>query len=586
MRQCCLVLRLFGLLLLVGCSVDARPVPINRQTATALAPQVTVPPAPTRTQVPTLEPTIEPSIQPTSTAIPTVQASQGPADVSYCRREFGPANGARFAARLDGVRTEQTNDFEQVTFVFAETTGSLHGVASCMLAAGWPLDADIGAAEPPGDAIIAVNLEDWAHDDLFASSLLTETAEITPSGVLERVSFAANSLESRGALLGIGLSEPRPFRVRVQGDELIVEIARDATYPPEDDPLGQATGDAAALTQPVFFLNDGDVFRLQNGRAQPVVQTPELEIGVALSPDGTLLAVCRAPADSEPFALPYEVRATLWTMGIDGGNQQQLADAGGCADPVFAPSGKTIAFSANVAPSPPAVLHVLTVPVVGGEATPVAALDEWSRSRPQWLADGRLLYRADNESGQSVIFVRNTAGEEAELTAAILTGATYDGVGQFVVNRATNQIALEALRAVDDGADLVVLRDDGSQVAVEQRGFWQRPLAFTGQGLVYLTAECPSESVLRYTIQRRPAQGSIETLASGSTASGIGSATALEDMLVYVRTDLEDEGVRGPEVEPQFAASSSIWTLSLDGSTRAEAYRADGSIAGLTATEP
>jgi hypothetical protein len=193
------------------------------------------------------------------------------------------------------------------------------------------------------------------------------------------------------------------------------------------------------------------------------------------------------------------------------------------------------------------------------------------------------VYRADNESGQSVIFVRNTDGSEAEITQTILTGATYDGVGQFIVNLSTNQIALEALRSADDGADLVVLRDDGSQVAVEQRGFWQRPLAFTEQGLVYLTVECPSESVARYTVQRRPPQGSIETIASGSTAAGVGSATAQGDMLLYVRTELENDGVRGQQVEPQLGTPSSIWGLSLDGSTRDDVYSADGSITSLTA---
>jgi hypothetical protein len=486
---------------------------------------------------------------------------------------------------LDRVRTDQTDDFEQITFVFADTSGALHGLASCMLAAGWPAEADYGSGIVPGEAVIAVNLDNWAHDELFAASPLTETVEITPSDVLEQVSFAASALDSRGALLGIGLREPRPFRVRVQGDELIVEVARDEIFPPDDDPLGLTAGDAPTLEQPVFFLQDGDVFRLEGGRAQPVTRTPELEIGLAVSADGALLAVCRAPAEAEPFALPYDVRATLWTMRPDGSELQQLADIGGCAEPAFATSGKTIAFTANVAPSPPAVLQVWTVPVVGGDATPVAATDEWSRSQPQWLADGRLVYRASNGT-QTIIFVREVDGREREVTAQMLTDVTYEGVGQFVVDAANGQLAIEALRTADDGADLVVLRADGTSVAVEQRGFWQRPLAFTPSGLVYLTAECPAESVLRYTVHRRPAQGSIETLFSGQTADSIGAATTQGDTWLYVRSTLTSGGTRGPFVEPGFDAESAIWAISADGASRAQVYTTDGGITQLQSTAP
>ncbi len=588
MNKCWLVLCMWGLMLLVSCSVDAPPasVPVNRETALALTPQATATLAPTRTSVPTAAATITPTPTLEPTAAPEETATtRALVDVSYCTRSFGPANGARFSARLDRVRTDQTDDFEQITFVFADTSGALHGSASCMLAAAWPADADLGASAAPGAGIIAVSLDDWAHDDLFAASPLTETVEITPSDVLEQVSFAAASLDSRGALLGIGLREPRPFRVRVQGDELIVEVARDEIFPPDDDPLGLTAGDAPAVEQPVFFLQAGDVFRLQGGRAQAVARTPELETGLAVSADGTLLAVCRAPADAEPFALPYGVRATLWTMRPDGSGQQQLADVGGCAEPAFAMSGKTIAFTANVAPSPPAVLQVWTVPTVGGEASSVAPADEWSRSLPHWFADGRLVYRASNGS-QTIIFVRGVDGREQEVTAQMLTDVTYDGVGQFVVDPANGQLAIEALRTADDGADLVVLRADGSSVAVEQRGFWQRPLAFTPDGLVYLTTECPSESVLRYTVHRRPPRGSIETMFSGQTADGIGAATTQGDTLLYVRSTSDAPGVRGPSVEPGLADESSIWAISVDGTARAQLYTSDSGITQLQSRGP
>lgn len=600
MRHRCLARWAPALLLFVfvGCSFDAPPPPqpVNEQTARALTPLPTTPPPsptppPTATVTPTATEQPTPTPTPAETVTPTAAAggtSPGPVDVSYCRRPFGPVNGARFSARLESVETTETDQFEQITFVFTDTSGTLHGTASCITPAAWPLDADIGTGEAPGASVISIDLESWAHDDLFATSLLTETAEISPGGVLEQIGFAANSLDSRGALLGIGLREPRPFRVRVEESDLIVEIAREATFPPEDDQLGQETeAEIDALTQPLFFLHQGDVYRLSDGQAQPVAQTPELEIGLAVSPDGQTLAVCRAPADAEPFALPYQVRATLWTLRADGSDPQQLADVGGCAEPAFAASGKTIAFTANTAPSPPVLLQVWTVPVVGGEVTPATRdLDEWSRSQPRWLDDGRLIYRATNDSGQSILYLRDDDGTEQELTATLLTGATYEGVGQFVVNGESGQIALEALRSADDGADLVVLRANGTQVAAEKRGFWQRPLAFAGDELWYLTAECPAEQVLSYRLHRRTAQGTIENVASGVTAAEIGAATAQGDTLLYVRSGAAEgspaAGLRGPALPVVPDLDSSIWGIAQDGSARAELFSADDAIENLS----
>lgn len=586
------------LVMVLGCSLDspAPPEPVNMQTARALTPQPTqTPPPPSVTPTATIAPSATApaatSTPDAATATPTATAvSQALVDVSYCRRSFGPVNGARFSARLESVQTAQTDQFEQVTFVFTDTSGVLYGSASCASAAAWPLDADIGTSAAPGPALITVDLFDWAHDDLFAASPLTETAQITGSGVLTQVGFAADSLDSRGGLLGIGLREPRPFRVRVEDSALVVEIAREADFPPQDDPLGQTAGTLPTPDAPIFFLHNGDVYRLANGQAQPVAQTPEREIGLAVSPDAQTLAVCRAPADAEPFALPYQVRATLWTMRADGSSPQQLADVGGCAEPAFASSGKTIAFTGNSAPTPPALLQVWTVPLVGGDVLPVTqALDEWSRSQPRWLADGRLVYRATNDSGQSVLFLRGDDGVEQELTATLLTGPTYTGVGQFVVNAESGQVALEALRSADDGADLVILRANGSQLAAEKRGFWQRPLAFAGDELWYLTAECPSQRVLSYTLHRRNGQGTIADVVSGMTAAEIGAATIQGQTLVYVRSRPGDDAtaeVRGPALALPDGVASSIWGISLDGAERAELHSADRLIEGVQSGTP
>lgn len=569
---------------LAGCLEAPAPTPVTRQTVAALTPEPTATPLPTLTPPPTStpQPTRTPQVAPTVTATAVTQA---PPDVSYCARPFGPANAARFSARLAAVRVGRTDEFDQVRFEFADASGPLHGAARCFFAEGWPAEADIGARTAPGAAVIALDLEAWAHDELFESSPLTQTITLTDTNLVYHVGFAANSLDSRGATLGVGLPEPRPFRVRIEDTTLIVEVAHQQSFPPSDDPLGQAAGQFDALAQPVFFLQNGDVYRLADGHAEPVVETPELEIGLAVSPDGATLAVCRAPADAEPFALPYAVRATLWTMRADGSEAQLLADVGGCAEPAFAASGRTIAFTANVAPSSPVVLQVWTVPVVGGMAEPVAELDEWNRSQPQWLADGRLLYRAANERGQSILLLRDADGEEREVTARMLSGATYRGIGDYVVNPESGLIAVEALRAGSDGADLVLLRDDGAQVASEQRGFWQRPLGFDSDDLLYLTADCPSQTVLSYTIYRRAARGTIAPLLSGSSAAGIGTALIVDESLLYVRANDVDARLRGPRLDPTLDASSSLWRMSLDGANRAELLSVDQGITALATNE-
>jgi len=582
MKQQWLLLML--LLALAGCNLDApSTVVVNRQTVAALTPEPTATLPPT----PTLRPSTTPTRAPTATAGPTATPAGESAtlvDSSYCRREFGSANGTRFRGRLSAVRTTLVDQYEQVILAFDELDGTLHGSATCALAAAWPEINDYGSFEAPGPAFIGLQLDNWAHDDLFESSALTQTIELTTGTTLQRVAFAADALASRGALVGIGLDEPRPFRIRVQQNELIVEVVRNVAFPPPDDPLGQPEGDVDAPTTPLFFLHQGDVYRLEQGSPQPILRTPELETGLAVSPDGTTLAVCRAPADTEPFALPYEARATLWTMRTDGSEAQQLADVGGCAEPAFAASSRTIAFVANVAPTPPALLQVWTVPVVGGDASPVVStLDEWSRSQPHWLPDGRLVYRAVNDAGQSVLFVRDDEETEREVTAKLLTNSAYRGVGHFVVDTEQGQLALEALRSADDGADLVILRPDGTQVAAEKRGFWQRPLGFSDAGLFYLTAECPSESVLRYTLHRRSGQGSINNILEGSTGASIGDAALHDDTLVYVRASSQLAGLRGPQAPSELEGASSLWRMSADGEQRVELFAADTAIDGLAA---
>ena len=79
----------------------------------------------------------------------------------------------------------------------------------------------------------------------------------------------------------------------------------------------------------IFFLQNHDVWRLRDGRAEPVTTTSDLETALAVAPDGETVAVCRAPADTDPANLPYGVRSGLWIIQVDGSEERLLADVGG-----------------------------------------------------------------------------------------------------------------------------------------------------------------------------------------------------------------------------------------------------------------
>jgi hypothetical protein len=260
-------------------------------------------------------------------------------------------------------------------------------------------------------------------------------------------------------------------------------------------------------------------------------------------------------------------------MSASGQEARLLADVGGCADLQFAPSGKTIAFTANTAAAPPAKLSVWTVPVVVGEPHPATPVDdEWNRYGPVWLPDSRLIYHARQGSNLSVLFIRDDDGTEHEVTSQLLTGPTYGGIGQFVVG--DSLLAVEALRAGEEGADLVLLRFDGTEVAVERRAFWQRPLAFVADGLVYLATECPSSTVQEYTLLRRKQDGTTEELLQGRTLGGIGEVVSASNSLLVNRIDRPAPGIRGPQAAPSNNARGSLWIVSDDSSTRRELYQA------------
>ncbi len=506
--------------------------------------------------------------------------------MGFCNTPFGPDDDERFSTRLESMVAERLDQIDRLTLTFSDTSGSLHGLAACIEAQRWNDLAGPDGQPAPGTTVLALDLDDWAHDEAWHASPLGESIVITGADSFERVSFVADPRSSRGTLVGIGLRRTLAFRVVAEErpSRIIVEVDRMPRLDAISDPLGRAAGRVDLPDAPIFFIQNYDVWRFAAGRARPVTTTTELETALAVSPDGGTLAVCRAPADAEPGALPYGVRASLWVMDPDGGDQRQLADTGGCADLRFAPSGRTVSFTSNTA-APAMHLAVWTASIVVGE--PQAATttdDEWSRSNAQWLPDSRLVYHGTNDAGASVLFIQDDDGSEREVSAQLLTGSRYAGIGDVVVG--DTLLAVEALRRDRAGADLVLLRFDGTEVAVEQRGFWQRPLVFQNGELLYLITACPSEVVQNYTLLRRAADGTLDELLSGKTLAGIGEVAVLGDQLIVARSTAPRPGLRGPQTSPSDLSRTSLWELDDNGTIRREVYRSPVPVRNLSVPQP
>jgi hypothetical protein len=133
----------------------------------------------------------------------------------------------------------------------------------------------------------------------------------------------------------------------------------------------------------------------------------------------------------------------------------------------------------------------------------------------------------------------------------------------------------------------VLLRFDGSEVAVERRAFWQRPLAFLPDGLLYLSTECSSNVVQHYTLIRRRPNGVLDELVRGTSTAGLGDAAVLGGAMLISRYAEPEPGLRGPQATAIDASPGSIWLIAGDGSARREVHRAPVPIhqIGITARD-
>jgi hypothetical protein len=515
-------------------------------------------------------------------------------------------------------------------------------MVSCLTLA----DARIGAA-PSALATpyaVRIDLSGWLRDDRFAASIPAQTLTFTTTRTISQAIILVDYQADVGATILLPLAEPVPFRVTLTDNRLSIAVARTPTFGVASDTLRVPAGSSPATLQPLFFLFDGDVWRLDtntvsvgNGMtrrlagAVNLTDSAETETYLAVSPNGDYLAFCRSEAGLDPADAALAVPSTLWLLPLAGGEAQPLAQVGvSCADPVFSPDGATIAFAVDETGALPTQWMIYTIPVRGGEPTRIeTVLDEWSRFAPQWLSGNRLLYRAEAPDGRSSLFLRLPTGEVRDVGAALLTDerlvVRYRGFGTLLASPNGEYVAVEALRADDPGADLLILDSTGQLVErigtqrvtlplptptptasptatptltptvtptgtvtpqpptatptatalptatpevaplqpIREGPFWSRPLGWDAEGrLLYLTTLCASDLVQDYQLYRWRGLRRSELLATGQSTGGIGSTIVRNQQLFYAAVASADPGPRGPQTQSQrYPTALWVWDV-------------------------
>lgn len=605
-----LLAALLGLLLMgvaAGCeqtSIAEQEQIRNRETLLALTPTATPTPTstPTPTNTPTSTPTIGPSPTPPPTATPTVTpipsatpfpptATPNPVlqGFSLCDQVAGDQDGGRFSMRVTAITTTVEAAFERVVFQLEAPGDSVLPSALARCVTGADDAAQAGRLDLLAPFVVQLDLAGWLHDDLFAASVATPTLEFSGTQVIRGLSYRVERQRTVGATVLIGLQEPRPFRLtrEEQPLRLVLEVAKTSPLGPASDMLRVPSDRDARPSDPLFFLRDGDIWRLPPG-GNPInlTNSPEIETAFAVSQRAGRVAFCRAiPGLAGDEAL---VASELWTVGLDGRDPEPLAGQG-CADPAISLDGLQVAFSVNEAGGTPPRLSIWTVPMNGGEPERLtAAADEWSRYAPQWLLDGRLVYAATAEDGRNTLFMLLTDGRELDIGADLVKGeirqARYRMLGRPIAAPDGRSFAVEALRP-GGGADILLIDAAGKEISgisPISAGFWVRPFAWAPDGtLLYLVSDCPSSLLHAYTLVARAPGGSEQTLAIGQTFGSFGSAVALANGVAYVVYDQALPGPRGPLRAPA-SGGSALWFWDVQGGLRTALLESPDQIGALT----
>lgn len=623
------ILCIVFLLLSFGCTRGEDDGIMNIQTILALTPTNTPTLTPSPTKTPTMPPTPTPTLTPTPSPVPTATPTPLPPTptpnpalkgFSFCTQDFGERTNGRFSAHTTGVITAEVFPaFERLGADFALDQDSAPLSAQATLVDEHDFRMLTGEPAAPAPYVLMIHLNHWLHDEAFLSSVMTTTKEFTKTGVIRTVDFLYDADKTAGATMLVALENPTLYRLDMSRDrpQLRVEVARADEMPPLYDEMTLASGKGRVKPpDPLYFLLQGDMWRLDSSGVISLTQSPEEETDLAVNRDGSLIAFCRT---QEPGINPSEsslaVPGTLWLMQSDGTHARRIPDTGvNCEDPAFSPDGSRIAFSVDETGTYP---EQRTIKIVAIEteaitdthsitetddvqatdvmtATHMLATDDdmqlvmagngWNRFGPQWVDDTMLVYAANATDGRSTLFLLDVATKmEYDIGADLKVDGEqfrYHALGRPVVSRDGRMIAVEALRADDTGTDLLLLDSTGQQKEVINQGYWSRPLAFTDAGgLYFLTTQCEGTLVQAYELHLYDSDGKDRLLATGETYGTIGESVTLDDVLVYVVTSRALPGPRGPNTASPYS-SSELWLWDV-GKVRGEVFSSQWGITKL-----
>jgi hypothetical protein len=596
------------LLITTGCeqqSIAEQEAIKNAATLAASTPSATPSPTitPSPTETPTLTPTLGPSPTPTITPSPTITPiptitplpptptpNPALANFSLCSQLVGEPDGGRFSAQINAITTTVQPAFERVTIGLAVPNSSAppHAIARCLSAADDP------AAAPGAGYSLLVDMGDWLHDDAFKATAISPTQALSGTTLLKSLNLRFDQNAVAGATLAFALEQPLPYRLTLEQNpyRLVLEVAKSGAIGPSSDTLSAPTTNTASPSAPLFYVQDGDVWKFDGGKATNLTTAARAgQFGavsdLAASQAASQVAFCAtAPGADVGDRL---AQSQLWSIDFDGKNVQSLASQGlSCAEPAFSPDGKTIAFTVDETGANPPRLSLWTVSASGGDEQRLTAQgDEWSRFGPQWIDGGRLVYAAQAEDGRSTLFVFNTAnGSVRDIGAELMKGEAYQSLGGPLAAPDGTAIAVEGLRANDAGADQLRIDPNGELLPSQGQiagGYWNRPLAWSADGMLfYLTTACPSDVAQTYALHARALKdGDDRLIAAGATLGGFGSFAAPGNGLAYVTLEHVPAGSRGPlRIDPQSQSTLWFWDVG-GGGARAKLVSAQSAIGSI-----